>query len=583
MGNISEKYNFDICVVGGGLAGMCAAISAARRGAKTALVHDRPVLGGNASSEIRMWPLDAHGSNTRETGIFEEIVLQNMYLNPDRIYPLWDAVLFDAVKGQENLTCFLNCSVRDAEIGDNRIVSVTGWQLTTYKNITVSAGIFIDCSGDSILSELSGAQYRMGREGADEFGENVAPEIADNKTMGNSCLLQASDTGHRVEFKAPRFAEPITEDGFNNRGHRPDEDNQNFWWMELGGEENTIADAEEIRDRLVALEFGVWNHIKNGGDHGAENWQLDFAGFLPGKRESRRYVGGHILTQNEILSDKQFPDVIAYGGWTIDDHHPAGLRFAGKPTHFYKTPSPFGIPYGCLYSANIENLMFAGRNISVTHVAMAASRVMATCAILGQAAGTAAAYANRYGISPEAVNRSPHIKAVQQWLMEDDCWLPNHKRDISDVCLTAELCAVGEDIENLRNGLDRPEKGDDNGAYAQVGSDITYTLKAPQTVDSVRIVFDSDLDRKTVEGGIPCARSHPTICNRPLGMTPFTFPKTLVRDFDVIVDGETVLSVRENCKRLVTVKIGKEAQKIILRPISTYGTEKAHIFSFDFK
>lgn len=352
--------------------------------------------------------------------------------------------------------------------------------------------------------------------------------------------------------------------------------------MELGGDRDSLKDSEEIRDDLVKLSFGVWDHVKNRGDHGADNWELDFASFLPGKRESRRYVGDHILNQNEVTAGGKFDDIIAYGGWKIDDHPPAGFEHDGAPTKYYSCPSPFGIPYRCLYSVNIENLMFAGRNISVTHAAMAASRVMATCAILGQAAGTAASLGIQYGITPRDVQQ--HIAELQQQLMEDDCWLPGLKRKISSVCASALLEADDANAEALRNGIDRPtDDGGDNGCLIPIGGEITYTLAESSFVKEVRIVFDSDLDRKTVNGGVNDVRSNPTMCNRPLDMEPFGFPTTMVDGFELIADGEVIAQVKENYQRLVRIPINREITSLTLRICSTTGDEKAHIFSFDFK
>lgn len=579
-----QKHKADICVIGGGLAGMCAAIAAARRGSRVILIHDRPVLGGNCSSEIRMWPMGAGGNNHREAGLFEELVLRNMRRNPTRNYPVWDAVLFEAVRFQPGLESLLNCSVYDAEMeSGERIKAVYGWQLTTYRTHYIEADLFIDCSGDSILADLSGAQYRHGRESRSAYGEEAAPQMEDGQTMGNSCLLQVRETAEPIQFTPPPWARKIPdEELLNTRDHRPDSyrDN-NFWWLELGGNRDTIADAEEIRDDLLALSFGVWDHIKNRGDHQADNWELDWAGFLPGKRESRRYVGDHILTQPEVQRGGQFEDIIAYGGWQIDDHPPMGFDHKGEPTTYYPCPSPFGIPYRCLYSVNVRNLMFAGRNISVTHAAMAASRVMATCAMLGQAAGTAACLAIRYKTDPRGVNE--HICELQQQLMEDDCWLPGLRRRISALCRAARLTAACAAPDNLRNGADRPtdEEGD-NGCYIPLGSDVTYTLASPAYVETVRIVFDSDLNRETVEGGIPCVRDCPTICNRPLHMPGYTFPATVTKEFMLIADGETVHFAEDNDQRLVRIPIGRIVSQLTLRPLATYGAQTAHIFSFDF-
>lgn len=581
--NRAEHHHADICVIGGGLAGMCAAVSAARRGSRVILVHDRPVFGGNCSSEIRMWPLGARGSNRRETGIFEEIVLNNMHRNPTRNYPIWDSVLFEIVRHQEGLESLLNCTVHDIEMTDDKhIKAVYGWQLTTYKCHYIEADIFIDCSGDSILAELSGAQYRHGREAREDYGEDAAPAEADNQTMGNSCLIQARETALPIKYTPPAWARKLSNNGhMKNRTHTPDSLRNNFWWLELGGNKNTIADGEQIRDDLLALSFGTWDHVKNHGDHRSENWELDWVGFLPGKRESRRYIGDHIMTQREVQDGGKFDDIIAYGGWQIDDHPPMGFDHNGDPTTYYPCPSPFGIPYRCLYSVNIDNLMFAGRNISVTHAAMAASRVMATCAILGQAAGTAAHVATMHKTTPRGVNE--YISELQQFLMEDDCWLPGLCRKISDECAAAELTAECENVENLRNGHDRPtDKNGDNGCFVPLGSAVTYSFAAPTDIKKVRIIFDSDLDRKTVTGGIPIVRDCPTICNRPLNMPSFNFPTTMTKAFELIADGEIIYSTDDNHQRLVTVSVDRRVMKLELRPLSTFGAEQAHIFSFDF-
>lgn len=578
------KHKADICVIGGGLAGMCAAIAAARMGSSVVLIHDRPVFGGNCSSEIRMWPMGAGGANRRETGIFEELVLNNMYRNPTRNYPVWDSVLFEAVRFQQGLESILNCSVNDIEMSDDKhIKAVYGWQTTTYKTHYIRADIFIDCSGDSILAELSGAEYRHGREARGEYGEAAAPQTADKQTMGNSCLLQVRETAEPIPFIPPKWARKLPdEENLETRDHMPNSyrDN-NFWWLELGGNKNTIDDAEEIRDELLKLSFGIWDHIKNTGDHNAENWELDWAGFLPGKRESRRYIGDHILNQREVQQGGKFKDIVAYGGWQIDDHPPMGFDHKGEPTTYYPCPSPFGIPYRCLYSVNIDNLMFAGRNISVTHAAMAASRIMATCAMLGQAAGTAAYIAIKNSTEPRGVNN--YIDELQQYLMEDDCWLPGLSRRVSEACMSASLTAECENADNLRNGVDRPtDEGGDNGCFVPLGSNITYTLKKPAYIESVHIVFDSDLNRDTVKGGIQCVRDCPTICNRPLDLKGYTFPSTVTKEFVLTADGETVYTARCNHQRLVKINVGRTVSELVLKPLATFGAEKAHIFSFDF-
>ena len=215
------------------------------------------------------------------------------------------------------------------------------------------------------------ALYRVGREAADEFDESIEPVTADKKTMGMSCLMQARQTDKKSEFIPPAWAYRYEADqDLPQRDHDMYQCGTNFWWIELGGEDDSIHGTEKVKDELLKIAFGVWDHIKNRGDHGADNWELEWVGFLPGKRESRRYVGDYTLSQKDVESGGKFADIAAYGGWSMDDHNPAGFRHEGEPTIYHDAPSPYGIPYRCFYSKNIENLFFAGRNISVTHAAL---------------------------------------------------------------------------------------------------------------------------------------------------------------------------------------------------------------------
>ena len=234
-------------------------MSAARHGVKVALMQDRPVLGGNASSEIRMWICGARGKNNRETGILEELVLENLYRNNPPNYHIWDSVLYEKVKENENIFLLLNCSCLDAEMEGNVIKSVTGWQTTTQTKHQIFAKYFADCSGDSILAPLTNAEYRVGRESRDEFGESIQPESPDRKTMGHSILLQIRETNTKSTFIPPKFAYKFDEDDLQYRNHQI---GSNFWWIELGGEDDTIYDTESIRDELLKIAFGVWDHMK---------------------------------------------------------------------------------------------------------------------------------------------------------------------------------------------------------------------------------------------------------------------------------------------------------------------------------
>ncbi len=579
-------HKADLCVVGGGLAGMCAAVAAARHGIKVALMHDRPVFGGNASSEIRMWVCGAHGDNNRETGIIEEIALETLYRNPYRRYPVWDSILFELIKNEKNITPIMNCSCNDIEMDGNVIKKVTGWQTTTQLWHTVEADYFADCSGDSILAPLSGAEYRMGREARGEFGESIAPETADKKTMGMSCLIQARETDRPHKYIAPSWARKFTKEDLPYRIPDLKDPEENFWYMELGGEQDTIGDTEEIRDELIKVAYGIWDYVKNSGEYDADNWELEFVGYLPGKRESRRYVGDHIMTQNDVSSEGRFDDIVAYGGWTMDDHHPGGINTKEKPNIFHPAPSPFGIPYRCLYSLNIENLWFAGRNISVTHTAMSATRVMATCALLGQAVGTAASIAVKNKITPRGVYRD-HIHELKQTLMDDDCWLPFNRMEMSELTKSAEISSTGENAYKLLNGIERQRGDEDNCWRGKPGDTITFKFDGENVINEVRFVFNSDLNRETTGAG-RFRREKMNSCNVHKDSPALNVPKTLVKSLKVELIDEAGISreisgIEDNHQRLVKLKIGEKAHGIRFTLISTNGNEKAEIYSIDIR
>ncbi len=581
------QYKADLCVVGGGLAGMCAAIAAARHGARVVLMQERPVLGGNASGEIRMWVCGAQGQNVRETGILEELAMENLWRNPYKIYPIWDSVLWDAVRREENITLLLNCSCMDAEMdADDHIAAVTGWQMTTQAFCRVEAKLFADCSGDSILAPLTGANYRVGREAASEFGENISVEVEDKKTMGMSCLIQAHKGTEPVTFTPPAFAKKLTAEDVRFRRPRMHSSYENFWYLELGGMGDSIADTEVVRDDLIALAYGMWDYVKNSGEYeDAEFWQIDFLGFLPGKRESRRMMGKYLMTQNDITSDRHFEDVVAFGGWPLDDHDPAGFYYDGHPNTSYQTPSPYAIPYRVLYSENIENLYFAGRNISMTHAAMSSSRVMATCALCGQAVGTAASIASKYGTTPHGVY-TDHLAELQETLLWDDMLLPHHPRMPADLSAAAELSVNGEvstEADVLRDGNDR-----ENLFVCAVGDVIAYRFAEPVLAEEVRIIFDSDLDRMTLPGDV-CERHHTMRANLLPDSPVMHLPTTLCKAYTVeaiLEDGSTVTLISEdnNLRRLVRIPVGKTVSAIRFCGTAVHCCgEQIRLFSFEVK
>ncbi|MBR5528513.1 MAG: FAD-dependent oxidoreductase [Clostridia bacterium] len=597
----TKIHNADICVIGGGIGGMFTAISAARHGAKVVLMQDRPVLGGNASGEIRMW-ISGAGTRVRdlqETGIMEEILLENMYRNPARNFTTWDALLYEKVRFEPNIELLLNCACCDAYAQDGHISWVKGFQLTTYTWHKVHAKIFADCSGDSILAPLTGAEYAVGRESRAEYGEEFGLDAADSHTMGMSLMMQCRETDHPVSYTPPAWAYDFPDDdAMYNKPHDLYAINTNFYWIELGGMQNSIDDTEEIRDDLLKIAFGVWDHIKNHGDHGAENWELEWVGFLPGKRESRRYIGDYVLTQNDVENCTPFEDTVAYGGWQIDNHLPGGFYMDAKGgAHLQKRrlSEPYPIPLRSLYSKNIDNLMFAGRNISASHVAFSSTRVMGTIGVIGQAAGTAAAVAVKYDMLPRdaAINK---IGEIQDALMEDDCFLPGFKRKISPLAKSAVLSCDYGDCSAIINGTDRRIWGNDNGYFGKTGKAITYTFEKARNVHGVRLVMDSDLDREYTEGN-PDGLNTSSVLFFPASHnnTRFGFPKCLIKHYKIEYRNETgewitAVEVFDNHQRFVKHRFCVNTDAVRFIPLSTYysesktedyGSSTAHIFNFE--
>jgi hypothetical protein len=350
----------------------------------------------------------------------------------------------------------------------------------------------------------------------------------------------------------------------------------NFWWIEVGGLNDTIKDAERIRDELMKITYGVWDYIKNYAPEREEaaNWAIEWIGSLPGKRENRRYIGDHILTQNDVRDGGHFDDIVAYGGWSMDDHHPAGIYYPGTPTLYHAAPSPYGIPYRSLYSRNIDNLLFAGRNISVTHAALSSTRVMATCAIIGQASGTAAALCTRHSCLPRSLSSGTRLRLLQSTLMDDDCWLPGLLRPQAEFARMAQLC--GNSLsECLRDGWERDRENQRHAWEAPTGDAVEYHWNQTVQVGGARLVFDSNLLH---EKRMPC--TYPQKANR------CAVPSSLVKAFRIETlddNGRWHLAFREenNRQRLVTVPLNRQTRALRLIPEQTWGAASARVFAFE--
>ncbi|WP_166848128.1 FAD-dependent oxidoreductase [Isoptericola sp. BMS4] len=424
----TQTVEADIVVVGGGLAGVSAAVAAARMGRQVALVNNRPVLGGNSSSEVRVWVCGAtaHGNQrwARETGIVGEMYVENQYRNPEGNPVYWDDVVLDTVRREENVRLFLNTDVRDVVATGpddaRRIESVTGWTMGSEILTTFTAPVFLDCTGDGLVGHLAGARYRLGKEGKEEFGEEWAPPEPVREFLGSTLLFYTKDVGRPVKYVAPETAIDITTTPIPmNRVIRSGDSGAHYWWIEWGGELDIVGDNERIRDELRGVILGIWDYIKNSGKFDAENLTLEWIGNVPGKREYRRFVGDYTLHQGDVVDQTSFADGVAFGGWSIDLHPAQGMYAEGAGALQRFSNGVFEIPYRSLYSVNVENMLFAGRDVSATHIAFGAARVMATCGAMGQAAGTAAALCVQHGTTPRGIY-TDHLAELRQTLLRWD-------------------------------------------------------------------------------------------------------------------------------------------------------------------
>ncbi len=424
----SEHIVSDITVIGGGLAGVCAAVAAARLGQTVSLVNNRPVLGGNSSSEVRVWVCGAtaHGTQrfARETGIMGEMFVENQYRNPEGNPYLWDLVVLETVRAEKNIRLFLNTDVHEVEAdgpeNDRVIRAVTGWMMGSERKIRFDSSMYIDCTGDGLVGFLAGAKYRIGREAKDEYNEDWAPEEADDITLGSTLLFYTKEADRPVKFIPPSFAKDITQTTIPmKRVIRSGDSGCHYWWIEWGGELDTVHDNERIRDELWSVIYGIWDYIKNSGQFDAEKMTLEWVGSIPGKREYRRFLGDYVLNQNDIIAQEPFEDRIAFGGWSIDLHPPQGMYSAESGSKHLYSDGIYHIPFRSLYSSNVRNMLFAGRDISATHVAFGTTRVMATCAVIGEAAGSGAALSLQKGITPRMLHRE-YMNELQQVMLRQD-------------------------------------------------------------------------------------------------------------------------------------------------------------------
>lgn len=422
---------YDLVVVGAGIAGMSAAVSAARLGCKVALINDRPVVGGNNSSEIRV-----HLGGNIEIGKYKELGGLQKEFGPSRggnaqpaeIYE--DAKKMEWLSGEDNLALFINCRVVAVEKEGDRIVSVIGRHIETGKEVKFVAPLFVDCTGDGTVGYLAGAHYRMGREGKDEFGESRAPDKPDLLTMGASVQWYSTETDKPAAF--PDFNYGVT---FNDR--TCEKVTLGEWTWETGMNKHQIYDFEQVRDYGMLVIYANWSYLKNRLKDNApfRNRRLGWVAYVAGKRESRRLLGDYILKEGDMTKHVVHEDASFTASWSIDLHSPDPENGRNFPRNEFKAVTehtliyPYEVPYRCLYSRNVANLFMAGRNISVTHVALGSVRVMRTTGMMGEVVGMAASLCKKYNVGPRGIywHHLEELKALMQKGVNRK-GLPNNQR-----------------------------------------------------------------------------------------------------------------------------------------------------------
>lgn len=425
------ERGYDMVVAGAGVAGMSAAVSAARLGCKVALVSDRPIVGGNNSSEVRvhlggalgLGKYPALGAMQKEFGPLKEGNAQPAANYEDEKKMNW-------LKAEQGVTCFLGYRVVAVRKEGDRIVSLTARHIETGEGIILEAPLFADCTGDGTVGYLAGADYRMGREGRDEFGEATAPEKPDSMTMGASIQWYSKEGEQKIVF--PEFNYGIA---FNETNC--EQVTQGEWTWETGMYANQITKAEEIRDYGMMVVYANWSYLKNHSTKCAEyaKHSLEWVAYIAGKRESRRLMGDYILKEDDLTKHVAHEDASFTATWSIDLHRPDPENSRHFPGREFKATTdhvviyPYSVPYRCLYSRNVDNLFMAGRNISVTHVALGTVRVMRTTGAMGEVVGMAASICHKHGVEPRAVYRY-HLEELKQLMTSGVALpgLPNNQR-----------------------------------------------------------------------------------------------------------------------------------------------------------
>ena len=550
-------------------------------------MQDRSRLGGNSSSEIRMHPLGVNPGVTgwREGGIIEELKLENAAHNPQLAWEMWDFILYDKCVTEPNLTLMLDSTLYRVETSGRNIEAVWVRSDTTRNIYRIKAKIYVDSTGDSRLAMEAGAEVMSGREGSKAFGESLADFDEIGTRQGSTLMISMRKHDKPMPFTPPPWAKKMTPELMKFRGISGDGLYYGYWWVELGGIYDAIRDNEMLRFELLSIVMGVWDYIKNSGKYSdVENIALETIGMVPGRRDTYRVVGGQILTQQDIEGKwKTFDDAIAVGGWTLDDHPAKGFYASDRhPCRQTWKTNFYNIPYGTTYSKDFDNLMMAGRNISASHLAFSCLRVMKSCAVAGQAAGTAAAIAADKNIQPPDILKSPGmISLLQQTLLRDAQPILNlSNSDSADLArsatASASVCSNSTSAKNVLSGVFIDKPGSNENKWQAPIADkpwIKIEWKDARKISNVILNLDTGSRFLTISLETKFAQ---TILRAPQ-------PETLC-DYNIVgilPDGseKTLVEMRRNHLKLVSHKFEPvELKALRVDCLATCGSDMASIF-----
>ena len=472
----------DFTVIGGGIAGITAALCAARKGMKVALIHDRSVLGGNHSSECRVHLSSSaergYGYYNRETGVCDEMKLSILHNNPrynqKLDYDLTDMSLYSMVIEEQNIRLFQNTLAYEVEKQGATITKVFAHNVFTQERYVFESPLFADASGNGIVALKAGATYSVGREAESTFQETYAPKTADSHVMGSCILFTVGVAQKPVPFVKPSFAYDYKKDGILQWVNRPQTGRvlpkelktvDGIWWLSYGGDLDTIKDHDQINHELKKLVYGFWDYVKNSGDYEqTDNLFINWIAPFPAMRESRRFMGEYVMTEHDLFSKTTFHDAIATGGWSIDIHDVHGVYGNDVTSKFGMIEQQYNIPYRITVAKDLDNLFLCGRIISASHVALGSMRIMQTLSAVAQSTGNAAAICKSKGILPRDIAKKENMALLQDALQQQGVYILGRQEDVG---FAKDAVITGESL---------PLSNDQKGKYLPLEKDVMLVL-----------------------------------------------------------------------------------------------------------